>query len=221
MFRIITKGLVALIFLVGALGALGAIDALAQEALTPEQLRKQPGYVEFGDVWRLSDGDEEVEIDLTQPLLGVVGAFVSDDDPELADLIMNLHLVRVNSFSFRKSNDEEVRGMIDELSKGLGGKGWENIIKVRDSGEHVNVFVKMDGDGRTQSGTFLSGLTVLVYERGKATFVNVVGRFKLEDIARVGRHFDIPGSADWDDFNTRGKHDEEDQDDEADEEGDI
>ena len=193
-----------------------ATPVVAQEALTPEELRKEPGYVEFGDVWKWSDGDEEVEIELTQPLLGVVGAFIGDEDPELSELIMDLHLVRVNSFSFRKSSDEDVRDMIDGLSGGLNKDGWENIIKVRERGERVNVFVKLDGDKRTREGTFLSGLTVLVYERGQATFVNVVGRFRLEDIARVGRHFDIPGSDDWDDYNSRsgrrGGDDDEDGD---------
>ena len=201
MIRNITHGFLALIFLVAAV----ATPVIAQEALTPEQLRAEPGYVEFGDVWQWSDGDEEIEIDLTQPLLGVVGAFVGDEDPELSELIMDLHLVRVNSFSFRKSADDEVRDMIDGLTTDLNGDGWENIIKVRERGERVNVFVKLDGDKRTREGTFLSGLTVLVYERGQATFVNVVGRFRLEDIARVGRHFDIPGSDDWDDYNSRSR----------------
>ena len=149
MTRFILQGLLALVFLTGSFAA----PATAQdEALTPEQLRAEPGYVEFGDVWKFSDGDEEIEIDLTQPLLGVVGAFVSDEDPELADLIMDLHLVRVNSFSFRKSQDEDVRGLIDQLAGDLRGEGWENIIKVRERGERVNVFVKMDGDGRTPAG---------------------------------------------------------------------
>ena len=201
MIRNIIYGFLALIFLTAAV----ATPAIAQEALTPEELRKEPGYVEFGDVWKWSDGDEEIEIDLTQPLLGVVGAFLGDEDPHLAELIMDLHLVRVNSFSFRKSRDEDVRDMIDGLSAGLNEDGWENIIKVRERGERVNVFVKLDGDKRTREGTFLSGLTVLVYERGQATFVNVVGRFRLEDIARVGRHFDIPGSDDWDDYNSRSR----------------
>ena len=205
MNKFILHTILALTFLAGAI----VTPATAQEALTPEELRAEPGYVEFGDVWKFSDGDEEVEIDLTQPLLGVVGAFVSDEDPELANLIMDLHLVRVNSFSFRKSQDEDVRGLIDDKTEELRGGGWENIIKVRERGERVNVFVKMEGDGRTREGTFLSGLTVLVYERGQATFVNVVGRFRLEDIARVGRHFDIPGSQDWDDYNSRGGDDEE------------
>ena len=206
MTRFFIPGILALVFLMGTT----VIPAAAQdEALTPEQLREEPGYVEFGDVWKFSDGDEEIEIDLTQPLLGVVGAFVSDEDPELADLIMDLHLVRVNSFSFRKAQDEDVRGLIDGKAEELRSGGWENIIKVRERGERVNVFVKMDGDGRTRSGTFLSGLTVLVYERGQATFVNVVGRFRLEDIARVGRHFDIPGHQDWDDYNSRDGDDDE------------
>jgi hypothetical protein len=208
-------GSLALVFCLGV----AAPPASAQrEALSPEELRKQPGYVEFGDVWKWSDGDEEVEIELTQPLLGVVGAFVGDEDPELADLILDLHLVRVNSFSFRRSEDEAVRGQIDSISKELRDDGWDNIIKVRERGERVNVFVKMDGDKRTREGTFLSGLTVLVYEHGQASFVNVVGSFRLEDIARVGRHFDIPGSEDWDQYNTR-RHDQDD--DEPDEEGDI
>ena len=209
MTRFILHGFLALAFLGGSF----AMPAAAQdEALTPEELRAEPGYVDFGDVWKFSDGDEEIEIDLTQPLLGVVGAFVSDEDPELADLIMDLHLVRVNSFSFRKSQDEDVRGLIDGKAEELRDGGWENIIKVRERGERVNVFVKMDGDGRTRAGTFLSGLTVLVYERGQATFVNVVGRFRLEDIARVGRHFDIPGHQDWDDYNSRDRNRDDDED---------
>lgn len=201
------KSFISAVLAVAFLGAVA--PATGQEALTPEELRKQPGYVEFGDVWRWSDGDEEVEIELTQPLLGVVGAFVSDEDPELAKLIMDLHLVRVNSFSFRRDSDEEVRGLIDDLAGQLTGDTWENIIKVRERGGRVNVFVRMDGDGRTAAGTFLSGLTVLVHERGQATFVNVVGRFRLEDIARVGRHFDIPGSEEWEGYNRRPARDEE------------
>jgi len=212
MFRTITCGFLALTFLLAAV----ATPVVAQEALTPEELRKEPGYVEFGDVWKWSDGDEEIEIELTQPLLGVVGAFIGDEDPELSELIMDLHLVRVNSFSFRKSSDEDVRDMIDGLSGGLNKHGWENIIKVRERGERVNVFVKLDGDKRTREGTFLSGLTVLVYERGQATFVNVVGRFRLEDIARVGRHFDIPGSDDWDDYNSRSRRHSDDDDEDGD-----
>ena len=48
MIRNITHGFLALIFLVAAV----ATPVIAQEALTPEQLRAEPGYVEFGDVWQ-------------------------------------------------------------------------------------------------------------------------------------------------------------------------
>ena len=81
------------------------------------------------------DCAEVVRVGVDNVLLGVVGAFIGDEDPELADLIMDLHLVRVNSFSFRKSNDEDVRDMIDGLSTDLNKDDWENIIKVRERGE--------------------------------------------------------------------------------------
>ena len=177
--------------------------AHGQEALSEEELRREPGYVDFGDLWRYSDGDEEMEIHLTQPLLGVVGAFVKGEDPELAELIRNLHLVKVNGFSFGRSDEDDVRDMMDDTASTLRGEGWDNIVKVRERGERVNVFVKFEGDQRTQENTFLSGLTVLVYEEDKATFVNVVGRFRLEDIAKVGQHFEIPSSQDWDRYDRR------------------
>lgn len=179
-------------------------SAVAQKALTEDELQREPGYVDFGDLWKWSDGDQEMEIHLTQPLLGVVGAFVGSEDPELAELIKGLHLVKVNGFSFAAGDENDVTSFVDATSKKLRGDAWDNIVKVRERGENVSVFVKFEGDKRTQAETFLSGLAVLVLEDDEATFVNVVGRFRLEDIAKVGQHFDIPSSNDWDRFDRRG-----------------
>ena len=176
----------------------------AQRALSEEELREQPGYVDFGDVWDWSDGDEEVEIHLTQPLLGVVGSFVRGEDPELSELIMDLHLVRVNQFTFRRRDEDSVREFIDSTGERLRDDAWDNIVKVRDRDERVNVFVKIDGDGRDPAQTFLNGLCILVVDGDEAAFVNVVGRFRLEDVARVGQQFDLPYSEGWEQYNRRG-----------------
>lgn len=200
MFGPITRSLVG----VCALLALTVGTAHAQRGLSQEELERQPGYVDFGDVWDWSDGDEEVEIHLTQPLLGVVGSFVRGDDPELADLILDLHLVRVNQFTFRRRDEDAVRNFIDETGDRLRNDRWDNIVKVRDRDERVNVFVKLDGDGKDPAETFLSGLCVLVVDGSEAALVNVVGRFRLEDVAKVGRQFDIPYAEDWDKYNQRG-----------------
>jgi hypothetical protein len=183
--------------------------ATAQSALSEEELKEQPGYVEFGDIWRFSDRDEEVEIHLTQPLLGVVGSFLKGEDPELADLILDLHLVKVNGFSFARSDEDKVREMMDGMAEKLRGEKWDNIVKVRERDERVNVFVLLEGDGSDPAETYLNGLAVLVLEKDEAALVNVVGRFRMEDIAKVGQHFDIPHTEDWDQYNRRRSGDDE------------
>ncbi len=179
--------------------------AQAQKKLSPDELRKLPGYVDFGDIWEYSDGEEEVEIDLTQPLLGVVGSFVRSEDPDLADLILDLHLVRVNQFSFEEKDRDRVRKLVDNTARKLRSQSWDNIVKVREGGERVNVFVQFDGEQTDAEDTYLTGLTILVLEEDAAAFINVVGRFRLQDIARVGAQFDIPYAQDFDQFNARAK----------------
>lgn len=200
MFAAIQRGLLG----VTALLVLVTAPAHAQRALSEEELRQEPGYVDFGDVWEWSDGDEEVEIHLTQPLLGVVGSFVRGEDPELAKMIMDLHLVRVNQFTFRRRDEDTVRDFIDTTGDRLRGERWENIVKVRDGDERVNVFVKLDGDGSDPAETFLNGLCILVIDGDEAALVNVVGRFRLEDVARVGHQFDLPYADGWEQYNQRG-----------------
>lgn len=190
--------------------------AQAQRGLSQEELEREPGFVDFGDIWEWSDGDEEVEIHLTQPLLGVAGSFMRGEDPELADLILDLHLVRVNQFTFNRRDEDAVRDFIDDTGRRLRRDGWDNIVKVRERDERVNVFVKLDGDGQDPAETFLSGLCILVVDGDESTFVNVVGRFRLEDVARVGNQFDIPYAQEWDRYDRRGGSSEPDSADQED-----
>lgn len=192
-----------------------APTASAAKRLSEQELRELPGYVDFGDVWRLSDGDEEVEIELTQPLLGVVAPFLRGEDPQLADLILDLHLVRVNAFDFARDDREDVIELMRSTSEKLRGEKWDNIVKVRGEDENVNVFVRIDGDGSDPEETFLSGLAVLAIDHGEAAFVNVVGRFRMEDIARIGAHFDIPHSGSWNQMRDELREQNQRRDDEA------
>ncbi len=194
----------------------GVGSAQAQRGLSQEELERQPGFVDFGDIWEWSDGDEEVEIHLTQPLLGVAGSFMRGEDPELADLILDLHLVRVNQFTFNRRDEDAVRDFIDDTGRRLRRDGWDNIVKVRERDERVNVFVKLDGDGQDPAETFLSGLCILVVDGDESTFVNVVGRFRLEDVARVGNQFDIPDAQAWERYDRRGGSSEPDSADQED-----
>lgn len=153
-----------------------------------------PGYFDFGDVLEFSDGDEVVEIDLTQPLLGLVGKVAEYEDEALANLLAELDLVRVNVFSYDRRDEDELLERIDTLSKRLSDDDWDNIVRVRSRDEHVNVFVKLGdrSDDPDDPDVVLSGLTILVMEDYEAAFINIVGQFGLEEIGRVGYHLGVP-----------------------------
>ncbi len=198
----------AVLVVVFALGAL-ASPAMAGKRLSDKALRALPGYVDFGDVWKFSDGNEEVEVELKQPLLGAFAPFLRGDDPDLANLILDLQLVKVNAFSFDPDDQKSVIGVMRDTSSALRDDGWDNVVKVRGEDENVNVFVRIEGDGEDDQ-TFLSGLAVLyVGDDDEAAFVNVVGRFRMEDIARLSEQFDLPHSQDWGDLQDEmRKHDQ-------------
>jgi len=178
-----------------ALLLLVASTAWAQPAR--EELKNHPGYFDFGDIAAYSDGEELVEIDLTQPLLSFVGRLAESEEPELGDLLAELLLVNVRVFSFDRRDEGELLEHMENIADQLRAGDWQNIVRVRGE-ESANVFVKLENDQGDPEDMILSGLAILAMEDEEAVFVNVVGNFGMEEISRVGRHFDIPHMQDMD-----------------------
>lgn len=176
-----------------------------------------PGYVDFGDLSEFSDGEEMVEVDLMQPLLGIFARALGDDEPELGDLLQNLELVNVRVFSYRHSTEEELREHMTKLSGDLRDDEWENIVRVRSEYEMANIFVLLSNAERGKPATddtAIEGLAVLVLEEDQAVFANVVGHFGMDEITRLGRHFNVPHMEGWDrdhqrKHRSRGDHDDD------------
>jgi hypothetical protein len=170
--------------------------ALAQERESREREKvdysRLPGYFDFGDVLEFSDGDEVVEIDLSQPLLGFLGKVAEYEDEGLGQLMSQLDLVRVNVFSYDRRDEDILLEKVESLSQELRDGNWDNIVRVRGRDEHVNIFVKMNDHEADPEDVVLSGLTILVLEDYEAAFINVVGEFGLEEIGGVGYHLGIP-----------------------------
>ena len=92
-------------FFLYALLLFAAVGLTSAWAATP--LEKQPGYIDFPSL-DLFDGPEpetSIEIYLKDPLLELVAAATRFEDPELADMLEALYLIRVNVYHKAENQD--------------------------------------------------------------------------------------------------------------------
>lgn len=161
---------------------LASINLFAQE----QDYSKEPGYINFGDLVSLEDGEEVTEILIEEKLLRLVSKFTNDDE-DLSKLIGGLKLIKVNTFEVTPSNANQLLKRADALDKELMNKKWDRIVKTKSKGEVSNIYLK------TGKNDEFVGLTVVSIEsEGEAAFVNIVGRIDLETIGKLGDKFDIP-----------------------------
>lgn len=177
-----------------AAALLGAVTlpAGAQKKAAPQDkeaaLRAQPGYVDFSMLDKLGQ-EAKVEVNLRDPMLGLVGKFISEDDAELRDLIKSLKLVRVRVYNITRANMESLMALGSETAAKLDKDGWERIVRVRDEEDHVDVYFKPSGNAEWIDGV----LVIAMGDDDEAAFVNIVGTIRPEDVAKIGDHFDVDG----------------------------
>lgn len=152
--------------------------ALATAAFAENQ---PPGYVDFGKFTPSNSGGEFVEVKLGAGLIQMAGKFAKKHEPEVSDLLKNLQSVRVNVVPLGDDNREETGKKADAIRTELEGKGWEQIVNVKERNQAVTVFLK------TRNSETVEGIVITVLEDAKqAVFVNVVGDVKLDQIAKLG-----------------------------------
>ena len=167
--------------------------ALPANAARRDEFVNEPGYIDFGDVADFSNGDESVEIFLTQPLLKLVEGVIESDEPELGDLIENLALVKVDVFSFDWSDFDTLEAAVGTLTGTLIDKGWQQLVKVKSEDERVFVHALPIREERgDEERDIIAGITVMALEEEQAVFVNIVGKFDFEAIGQLIRRFDVP-----------------------------
>lgn len=157
-----------------------AVSAAAFAETTP------PGFVDFGKLTPTAAGGEFVEVKLSRGLIQMASKFTRKHEPEVADLLKNLESVRVNVVPLGDDNRGETEKKAESIRTELEGKGWEQIVSVREKNQNVAVLLK------TRNAETVEGVVVTVIEGGKqAIFVNVVGDVKLEDISRLGEKLNL------------------------------
>jgi DNA polymerase III gamma/tau subunit len=151
-----------------------------------EDITKLPGYVDFGNFDGLYDPEEYTEVNIETPLLHLAAKMSKGKDQELYNLLNNLKLIKVYTFQVAQSMESSVEQKINRITSKLNSEDWERIVRVKDRGEEVNVYLKNVNDN-------IAGVTVLTFEKdGEAAFINIVGNIDLEAISKLSDKFNIP-----------------------------
>src|SRR5882724_9964869 len=145
-----------------------------------------PGQIDFGSFSPSTGGGEFVEVNLPTSLISLGARLVEKDEPEVAQLLNGIKLVRVNVMSLDDDNRAYIQKRAQKVRKELASKGWERIVVAQQKDQDVGVYLKMTDKGAVQ------GLTAVVMDgKEHAVFVNVVGDIKPEQLALLGEKLHI------------------------------
>lgn len=171
----------------------GAAPAQADPA---DKYKDHPGYVDFESLGGFNDMETSIEVFLKGSLIVIAREALRAEEPELADILDNIQMVRVNAFPLDDAQSEAVAKKIEDLAAKLEKKGWEIAVRVREEDENVHIYTLPGPDDS------INGLVVMVVElddgrhhsdEPRFIFVNIVGTINPEDIGRLGRAIDIDG----------------------------
>ena len=162
------------------------IATLTMAFALPGFTAQQPGQVDFGTM-PSAKGRQFVEVNIEPNLIALAAKITSKQQPEVADLLKGIKLVRVNVVGMDDSNRETVAQKIQAVRDDLAKQGWTPVVTVRDeNGQNVNVHLK------TGENDVIQGLVVTVLDnKNEAVFVNIVGDINPDKIAAIANRFDI------------------------------
>jgi len=155
-----------------------------------EDYSKYPGYVDLSGLTGVDVPETSVEVYLKEPLLKLLAATTSDD-PELVEMLKGLLMIQVRQYSTEDKSKKGFQKFISSYSKKLEAKKWDRIVKAKEEGEHVEIFIMISDDK-------IQGLFIMALEPSESVFVNIVGELDLELLGELGAKFDIPNLDDID-----------------------
>jgi len=164
--------------------ALGVLSAFASVGVCADN--PPPGYVDFGKFSPPASGSEFVEVHIKSNLISMVARLVEKSEPDVAELIRGLQLIRVNVIGLDDGNRAEIEKRIKKIRSELDANGWERVVTAQKKDEDVGVYLKLRGSDAVE------GLVITVIEGNReAVLINIVGDIKPDKIAVIGERMNI------------------------------
>ena len=73
---------------------------------------------------------------------------------------------------------------MNAVKSDLQSDDWEPVVQVNDGGEHVQIFLKINGD-------VIDGLVLMAVDSEEAVFINVLGSLDPMQLSQVMENFDV------------------------------
>ncbi len=155
-------------------------------ATAEESLESHPGYFSLDDLEIIDPNGSSVDISLQGAMLRLVGAAVLQEEPELAELVSQMASMRVLVAPIDEIDPVAATAAIAKGVATLEEKGWQRVVRVREEGEQVHVYLK-EVDGQ------IEGLTLFVFEpEDEMTLINIAGRIDVDLLGALSQAFDVP-----------------------------
>ncbi len=167
---------------------------IAQSAMAAnDSVQDHPGYVDFSILQFLSGQPAKVEVNLKSPLLAMMAQLIRTEDTETAAVVSQLQRVTVQVFPTEEHDINQIADAMALTAEELDNKGWERVVRVRDNGDHVDVYFKLSDDAM-----LIHGITIMAAASQETVFVNIVGDISADDVVALGQRFNIEHLQDMD-----------------------
>jgi hypothetical protein len=138
-----------------------------------------------------SRASENVSISMDSSLLRLASKFLSDDDPEEAEvrkLVAGLKRIVIRSFEFQREG-EYLDADVDAIRNQLRDPAWKKVIEVhsRKDGESADVFLRQEADR-------ITAVALIMAEPKELTVIHIEGPIDLDGLAKLAGNFGIPES---------------------------
>ena len=136
-----------------------------------------------------SKASEVVDITLGTWPLALASKLMEADDPESREMkkvLSGIKSVVVRSYEF-DADFAYSKEDVDAVRAQLAAPGWTQVAQVRKrtAEQEVDIYMALD-DAR------VNGFAIIASEPRKFTILNIVGAIDLDQVARLGRHIDLP-----------------------------